>query len=200
MEVREVEFRFKGAREYIHGTDMFNTMLPVHSSSTLANIHFTVHEFVYTPKCRLYRASSREELENVEDVRARCQFDEKGVTHCLVLAQGSGNAASGERYEYDEERLIALCSMEGDVITLRHRSTFTFIENVVAMNKHLHQQLFPNAMGKWVFTRIDLERGCNEREKLALRLRHNLQYRLTKSDILVDGRKVGDLFFSLMKP
>jgi hypothetical protein len=51
-----------------------------------------------------------------------------------------------------------------------------------------------------VFTRIDLERGCNEREKLALRLRHNLQYRLTKSDILVDGRKVGDLFFSLMKP
>lgn len=200
MEVREVEFRFKGARGYIHGTDMFNTMLPAHSHPTLANIRFTVHEFIYTPKCRLYRASSKEELGNVVDVRARCQFDEKGVTHCLALTQGSGNAASGERYEYDEERLIALCSMEADRITLRHRSPFTFIENVVAMNKHLHQQLFPDAMGTWVFTRIGLERGCDQREKLVLRLRHNLQYRLTRSDILVGGQKLGDLFFSLMKP
>jgi hypothetical protein len=103
------------------------------------------------------------------------------------------------RYEYDEARVVSLCSIVGDDITLTKKSPFTFIETLVAMNKHLHQRMFPEAPGKWLFTRIDLTVGCDDRENLALRLRHNMNYRLTKSDILVDGRKVGDLYFSLVK-
>ena len=67
------------------------------------------------------------------------------------------------------------------------------------MNKHMHQQMFPEAVGKWIFTRIDLEAVCDARENLALDFKHNMNYRLTKSDILLGGNKTGDLYFSLVK-
>lgn len=199
MEVRDIEFQFKGARSYIHGTDMFNAMTAVNLDAGMNNIRFTVHDFVHTPVCRLYLADSKEVLNEVADIRARCQIDVNGVTRWLALTQGAGNATSGGRYGYDEERIISLCRMEGEQIAAEQRSQFTFIETVVAMNKHMHQQLFPEAVGKWIFTRIDLAAFCDARENLSLQFKHNMNYRLTKSDILVNGIKVGDLYFSLVK-
>jgi hypothetical protein len=67
------------------------------------------------------------------------------------------------------------------------------------MNKHMHQLLFPELIGKWIFTRIDLPLFCDAHEKLALKIQHNMNNRLTKSDIEVDGKKVGDIFFSLVE-
>jgi hypothetical protein len=199
MKVKQIEFQFKGERNYIHGTDMFNAMIATHSGIIINNIRFTAHDFVHSPICQLYQADSKEALNNIQDIRARCQFDVNGITHWLALTQMDVDATPANRYEYDEEQIISLCRMEGEGIVLTQHSPFTFIENIVAMNKHMHQQLFPDALGKWIFTRIDLVVGCDVREKLALQLKHNMNYRLTKSDILVDGKKVGDIFFSLVK-
>lgn len=199
MEIREIEFQFKGARNYIHGTDMFNTMLSTCPSEALSNIRFTVHDFVRTPVCRLYLADSMDELNAVTDIRARCQFEVNGATRWLALTQGAGDATTGGRYGYDEERITSLCSVAGEGIALGLQSPFTFIETVVAMNKHMHEQLFPEVQGKWIFTRIDLAAFCSARENLSLQFRHNMNFRLTKSDILVNGSKAGDIYFSLVK-
>lgn len=199
VKIREIEFQFKGKRDYIHGTDMFNTMTSAYPESIVNNIRFSVHDFVRNPVCQLYLADNKEELNNVANVRARCQYDVDGITHWLALTQDSDDAVSGDRYEYDEDKIITLCRMEENGIILTRQSPFTFIESVVAMNKHMHQQLFPDALGKWIFTRIDLMHGCDERENITLQLKHNMSYRLTKSDILVNGAKVGDIYFSLVK-
>lgn len=199
VEVREFEFQFKGARSYIHGTDMFNAMVSSYPGAGLSNIRFTVHDFVHTPVCLLYLADSMDELNTVRDIRARCQFEVNGEMRWLALTQGAGDATSGVRYGYDEEQIISLCRMVQDGIVLAQQSSYSFIENIVAMNKHMHQQLFPDAVGKWIFTRIDLAAFCDAREKLALQFRHNMNFRLTKSDILVNGSKVGDIYFSLVK-
>lgn len=199
MTIRQIEFQFKGTRNYIHGTDMFNAMISAHLNTVVNNIRFAVHGFVHTPICQLHMADSKEALNEVQDIRARCQFDANGSTHWLVLTQAEGDASSGGRYDYDEEQLIALCRIENETISLAQHSPFTFIENIVAMNKHMHQQLFPEVVGKWIFTRIDLDADYDERENLALHFKHNMNYRLTKSDILVNGNKVGDIYFSLVK-
>jgi hypothetical protein len=200
VQVRQVEFQFKGSRNYIQGPDIFNVMTDIgYPINSLNNIRFTVHDFVRTPICQLYLADTKEALNGVSDIRARCQFEANAASHWLGLTQGAGDAVSGGRYEYDEDRIITLCSMEEEGIALAQQSPFTFIESVVSMNKHMHQQLFPDVTGKWIFTRIDLETGCDAQEKLALRFRHNMNYRLTKSDILVNGKKVGDIYFSLVK-
>jgi len=200
MEIKQIKFQFKGARNYVHGTDMFNTMIAAYADEkSLSNIRFSVHGFVHKLHCQLYAADTKEALNSVPDVRARCQFDKNGSTKWLVLTENDGDTALDERYEYDEDRVISLCSMETDSIILTQKSPFSFIETIVAMNKQLHQQLFPEVIGKWVFTQIDLETDLSDRENLALRFMHNMNYRLTKSDILVNGTKVGNLFFSLVK-
>ncbi|WP_150048056.1 MULTISPECIES: hypothetical protein [Methylomonas] len=99
---------------------------------------------------------------------------------------------------YDEERVTSQCRIEGDGIWLIGESPFSFIETLVSMNKYLHQQLFPDAVGKWIFTRIDLDQESDAQSGLALLLKHNLNYRLTKSEILLDGKRLGDIYFSLV--
>ena len=200
MDNKQIKFQFKGSRNYIHGTDMFNTMMAAYTGEkSLSNIRFSVHGFVHKPLCQLYSADTKDALNTVTDVRARCQFDKNGATQWLVLTENEDDTDLCERYEYDEEQLISLCRLDADSIVLTHKSPYSFIETIVAMNKHLHQQLFPEVIGKWIFTQIDLETDCYERENLALRLMHNMNYRLTKSDILVNGKKAGNLFFSLVK-
>jgi hypothetical protein len=200
MITEPIEFQFKGSREYIHGTDIFNRMLVLKGPiRELSKIRFFVHSFVCTPICNLYLADAKDGLIGVADLKVRCQYEVNGVMHWIGMAEGSGDTTSGGRYEYDEEKIITLCQMEGQGIFLTCHSAFSFIETVVAMNKHMHQQMFPGITGNWVFTRIDLDAGCEAQDKIALRFVHNMNYQLTKSDILVDGNKVGDLYFSLVK-
>lgn len=199
METRQIEFRFKGRRDYIQGPDMFNALTDAAGKDGLRSIRFTAHGFVRTPVCNLYLSDDPNGLADVADIRARCQFEKDGKMRWLALTEGAGDAASGGRYDYDEERLVAASRMEGESIALIQPSPFSFIESIVAMCKHMHQQMFPDVQGKWIFTRIDLDEVCEVQEKLSLRFRHNMNYRLTKSDILFDGQKIGDLYFSLVK-
>lgn len=197
MEVRDIEFQFKGTRTYIHGTDIFTAMVSSCPTAGMTNIRFSVHEFIDTPTCRLYLASSKEALKELENISARCALQVAGAARWLALTPGSGDSRSASRYMYDESRVISLCRMEHEGITLA-QSPFSFIETVVAMTKHMHQQLFPLVVGKWVFTRIDLTAFSAARENLSLTFKHNMNFHLTRSDIMVNGLKVGDIFFSLV--
>lgn len=199
METKDIEFQFKGARKYIQGPDIFNAMMTLSNHLNPSNIRFTAHDFISSPHCKLYLTEFKDELNEVAGIRARCQFAENGVMYWLAVVQESGDTSLALRTEYDEGKITSLCTLDQERIVLTKQSPFTFIESVVSMNKYMHQQLFPEAVGKWIFTRIDLDLNCNARDKLELHFRHNMNYRLTKSDILVNGIKVGDIYFSLVK-
>lgn len=199
MNIKQIEFKFKGSRDYIQGTDMFNTLMGQFTSPTMTNIRFTIHDFIRTAMCQLYLTTTKESLKNIENIAANCQLDIDGITHWMAITHDSTKNHTGG-YPYDEDRILSLCSIIEDRITLNNQiSPHSFIETIVAMNKHMHQQLFPEISGKWIFTRIDLPVFYDTRKNLSLRLRHNMNYKLTKSDIEVDGNKVGDIFFSLVK-
>lgn len=200
VNIKQIDFRYKGERDYIHGTDMFNAMMDVSkSAATYSNIHFTIHDFVRRLSCQLYLTDNKESLNEVDEIAVRCQLNIDAITHWIAIVPNAGDIAMEERYAYDESQIVSLCNMLDDGIVLNQLSPFSFIETIVAMNKHMHQQLFPEVDGKWIFTRIDLPIFCDVRENLALRLRHNMNYRLTKSDVVLNGKKIGDIFFSLVK-
>lgn len=199
MQIRQVEFQFKGARNYIQGPDLFNAMMDLgYPLEDLRNIRFLAHQFVSSPVCEIYSTTDKEELSRIPDIHARCQLEAGGVPYWIAL-RPLAFEGPGKRGDYDEESLIASCRWQGETICLTRHSPFTFIETVVSMNKHMHQRLFPDAAGKWIFTRVDLDAGCAEREHLELHFRHNMNYRLTRSEILANGQKLGDLYFSLVK-
>lgn len=200
MQISQVEFQFKGSRDYIQGPDLFNGMLPDdYPIESLHNIRFIAHQFVRSPSCRLYRTTDRNELSSIPEISARCQFDFDRTTHWLAL-EVCADGKQGGRCEYDEASIIALCTVAGKAIELNGTSPYSFIETLVSMNKYLHQRLFPEAEGKWIFTRVDLNIGSDQHDRLQLRFKHNMNFRLTKSEILVNGQSLGDLYFSLVKP
>lgn len=198
MTTQTLTLAFKGTRTYIQGPDLFNAMMVADPDIPLSKLRFTVHGFVHSPNCLLHSTDSKLALNEIPDIRARCQFDAQGRSHWLALTELPGDAQTGPRAEYDEQALIGLCQLDGDRISLDQHSPFSFIESIVSMNKYLHQQLFKEVTGKWLFTRIDLDTLCDNRTGLALHFKHNMNFRLTKSDILVDQHKVGELYFSLV--
>jgi len=198
METHKIEFEFKGMRDYIHGPDIFNRLTRAAGTGHLSKIRCTIHEFVRTPECNLYLFDNKDELAKIKNICAIYQFDEGGKRRWIVLTEQGGDASTGGRYEYDEEPFVSTCRIENEGVSMTQQGPFTFIENIVAMCKHMHLQFFPEVQGKWIFTRIDLDAICEARENLALQLRHNMNYRLTKSDILLDGKKIGNLYFSLV--
>jgi len=193
-----VEFTFKGNRTYIQGPDLFNVMLAGFPDGLRRQIRFSAHDFVHTPNCMSHLTTDKSELAGLSDIKARCQCELDGVDYWMALTALQTDSADGKRMPYDEERVTSQCRIEGHGIGLIGESPFSFIETLVSMNKYLHQQLFSDAVGKWIFTRIDLDQEYDAQSGLALLLKHNLNYRLTKSEILLDGKRLGDIYFSLV--
>jgi len=198
MDTSKVCFQYKGSRDYIHGTDMFNHFMSMFPGKEISHIRFSVHDFVRDVSSHVYKSTCKKDIDELSGVSTRCQLEANGEPYWIGLKPVADDALEG-RYEYDEDSLVQQCALDGEVLTLDGLSPYTFIETVVAMNKHLLQSLFPDAGGKWVFTRIDLPAHVQMTSKLSVKFKHNMNFRLLKSDILVEGEKVGDLYFSLVK-
>jgi len=195
---KHVEFQFKGARDYVQGPDIFNALVGVHSAAAVRNVHFTINGFVRTPCCELYQATSREAVGGLQGIKAHARFELLGVTQWVALRESSASG-SADRHDYAEDRVTSLCDVRDGLVVLTGHSPFTFIETVVAMNKHLHQTQFSDAAGKWLFTSIDLEHGCDAREGISLQIGRDVNYRLTRAEILLAGQAIGNLCFALVK-
>lgn len=196
MPVR-VEFAFKGKRQYVTGADIFNATVGRHPPALLRNVHFTIHGIVRSTSCELHESDSPASLDFPE-VRARARFDVDRVTRWAALIE-STSASTSRREEYPEDRVTSLCRIKDEHVVLDNKSPFTFIETIVAMNKYLHQKLFGDVGGQWMFTGIDLTLGCNARERIALQVDPRANYRLTRAVILLENKPIGSLFFSLVK-
>jgi len=199
MQSKNVEFQFKGSRSYVQGPDIFNVMISGYQTEELRAIRFSVHGFVSTSVCKLVESINKADCDSQENVKARCQFEYQGEMHYQVLVDQSDYKVTGQRVEYDEDQVVALMNVDGEEILLNSESPFTFIETIVSMNKYHLKSLFPDDDGKWIFTRIDLVGNFEDRSNLRLVFKRNMNFRLTKSEVLVNNKKVGDIYFSLVK-
>ncbi|HFB66072.1 MAG TPA: hypothetical protein ENJ60_11100 [Aeromonadales bacterium] len=201
MKIKIIEFTYKGTRNYIHGTDMFNRMMTEIPPGTLVEkIIFTVHNVVHSTKCHLYCSEDKTIINKLDNISVRCKYEIEGITYWMAISEAEDTEHQSEkkRVAYDESKITELCNMIDNSITLSGESPYSFIETVVAMNKYMLQQLFPDVTGKWFFTRIDLPVLCSQNENINLILRHNINYKLIKTEIKSGGDIVGNIFFSLV--
>lgn len=105
------------------------------------------------------------------------------------------------RVPYDEDRILELCKLEQDTISINVDSGFLPIETAVCMTKHLHLSRLPKADGRWIFTKLDLNRLFESSDSSTMRiaLKEDLYGRLTKSEISVSGNNIGSIYFSLVR-
>ena len=202
MEEKVLHFRYKGKRDYVHGTDMHEEFASLiraaNPEAYWGTFKMVIHE-VTRDQCRLIYQKDAESILKPENGRVEFSFlsDELNLSGWLVETQDPVT----ERYAYDEDQITQKCSVEGKNIKINEETPYLPIEVLVAMNKHLHLSLFPEADGKWWFTRLDLMRllEAKDAQFFRIELLQNLQHKLTKSRVFVNNEHIGYIYFSLVK-
>ncbi|MBV1916146.1 MAG: hypothetical protein KUG72_12220 [Pseudomonadales bacterium] len=190
--ITNLSFCFKGNRSYIHGTDIMNALLDYFEGKDVTKIDVKFHG---VSSCNL-KLIAGNELPNAKvNVSLFVDNEEK-------LFQMVENGKEIDcHYEYDEGSLISQCQLDLDNQQIHQSGVtgYSFYENFVAMNKHLLQSLYPEKQGKWYFTRIEQAKQINDDALITVKLTKNFNFRLTKSDILLKGEKLGSVYFTMVK-
>ncbi len=188
-----IDFCFKGNRQYVHGTDIYTKLLELQNSDIkkidIAFHGIALHNMTFSPVKSI-----------VDDIKVtfRCMKDDKKI----ILFGVENNKDVDCRYEYKEEKIIenSIVISSAESILLERQTEYSFIEHIVAMNKALVESLYSDADGKWYFTRLQLKEPINMSNVASLKLilKSNFQLKLTKSAIIVNEIEVGFIYFSLI--
>lgn len=190
--IQKLNFCFKGNRTYIHGTDVMVALVEYFVDKELEEIDVKFHGISETN----LQLIDGDELTNAK-VNISLLVDGKEQMFQMV----ESGEEIGCRYEYDEDALVHHCQVDIDKqqVHLSAITGYSFYENFVAMNKLLLQSLYPEAEGKWYFTRIEQEKLIRDEALITVKLIKNFNFRLTKSEILLDGEKLGSVYFTMVK-
>ena len=193
---------FKGERDYLQGGDLVEAVSGVarrELGSRVARFQVAVHRF--------FRAQPDLHWGMTNDARGFARPAAAGADF-TVLADGpalcgwlsESTRAVDRRVPFDEPGIAARCKIDGDAIALRAQTGFLPIEVAVSMTKALHNARLPADSGRWIFTKLDLQRLLQPRDgaDLAVELKGNLHGRLTKSEIRAAGQPIGWIYFSLL--
>ncbi len=198
MEEQMLKFRYKGKREYVHGPCMYkeiSELIAPRINQSPGVFKMAMHALI-RHQCRIIFGEVGEPLPSVAHPSAEFSFSgrEKGLLGWLVET----DEPVVDRYPYPEDDIVKVSHVEDKIIKIHQEVPFHPIEVLVAINKHLLLMLFPNAKGKWLFTRLELNRLLREddKTKFEVRLAQNFAFRMTKSLVIVDGGIIGHIYFS----
>ena len=192
-EVFDLDFCFKGSRKYVHGTDIFLKLVEKYNDD-IENIDIAFHGI----SVNNMTFSSNKPINKEIKVTFRGLHENNKIK----LFGFENSSEINCRYEYLEEKIVdnSIVTISTESITLKTPTEYTFIEHIVAMNKALLEDIYPDINGKWYFTRLQLQRPINisDTTSLQLILKANFQFKLTKTSIFVDKKEIGFIYFSLI--
>lgn len=196
MEETNLEFCFKGTRTYVHGTDIFNKLSSqITHEKIIKNIDLSFHGIIRT---NMFLTSHKpDDKELIKFIFKYVNFEDIKTT----LFGIENNREIECRYEYPEESICQLgeLNLENEEIVLKANSSYSFVENSVALNKFLLENLFQGAQGKWYFSRLQLTKIPQENTyPLRLVLKANFNLKLTKTEIFISNESIGFIYFSLV--
>ena len=153
---KEIVFSFKGNRDYIHGTDIFDKILDTvgvlfkeYPNKMKGSFHQPLESNAIL---RIYDDAGELHLENLN---ALFSFQLKNSSYHACLTEVNSQITSS--YEYDEKRVLDKMIIERETARMVAKSSYTYIEQMVAMTKKLHLTLYPDVAPKWLFTKIEIQ-------------------------------------------
>ncbi len=199
--MKRCNFQFKGKRDYVHGTDMYKKALETINKDNLVNItkiDFSINSMARND-CELIIENKKVGIEKPKDFVARMIIQEVDKTWRLWLVET--NEPISKRYEYDEKKIKEASTISDRTISAGYCEDYDTIEAIVALNKILLSKTFSNLNGKWVFSRLTLDRATDttQYEKIKLNFTNNLSNKLFKSELIVNGKAIGYIYFSLTR-
>jgi hypothetical protein len=201
---RHVAFQFKGERDYVHGTDIYNSIRNALLTKDTQSLPSTFTQFklaIRKPShhhCRLDISPISSTDGKPDTAVVEFQFIYSKQAYKGWLSETDGPVS--ERYEYSEAQALAGCTVSTKSANLINCHEYTTVENLVAATKQLHLTQFPDANGKWFFSRLELAQLLPSQtdQLLTITLNQSVGQRLTRSDIQIDSQRVGSIYFSLV--
>lgn len=201
MKKFELNFSFKGKRQYIQGPDIFNECANILKSQfrgALQDVEFVIHRMTDRDLVLVLH----EEMSGAEPdalPMAQFSFHVAGQKWSCDLLELNGKPAA--RNEYDESLVVNLCDIDvsgRQIVLSRGAAPFSAMETLVSMNKAMHQLVFPEIEGSWVFCRWSspvwpLAQGLHG---VCIQLIQALGTRLTRSQVSLNGQVLGHIYFS----
>lgn len=195
--IQSLSLKFKGDRTYLHGTDMFDESMKAlegwnqWQQVTLAIHRMTDQPLGLVPVSEFQRGS----IQQVAQISGKYHA---GNLATWVLIENNG--AVKDRYPYPEQQMVDAADIQTETIVLSSWLSFSRIEHIVALNKGLLQHLFPEAPGKWVFTKVKIKDlpALRQAEGIAIRFRKRIGFQLTDSQLYVPTHStpIGSIHFS----
>ncbi|CAB3804352.1 hypothetical protein [Pararobbsia alpina] len=203
MTRHDLEFHFKGRRDYVQGPDMLNEVgktIRACMEGSLTGLDFAVHRMTHHNLA--LELAEGEAAPQAVDAVATLGFEVRGVRWNGRLVERAEMPV--ERIAYDEARVLQVCSLDAQarIIELKTAAPFSPIETIVSMNKALHVAVFPGTTQPWVFCRWrgpswplpeDLA-GCR------VQIRQAIGTRFTRSSVSLGETVIGQIDFSLRSP
>lgn len=195
---KNLDLAFKGGRDYLHGTDIFDTLLSwLHAQGfdPIEGLDLSFHQIARRALC----AELDPPPEKKGNETAALSFKSKGIRHRISLRETSESVT--RKRPYAEDTLVSSATFDLSTQTVNVENClpdYSAIEYWVALTKALHLRALPKINGKWLFVRIRLPKieGPLDCVRPAVKLVSNYQNKLTRSEISLDGIKFGDIYFS----
>lgn len=186
-----MKFIYKGNRSYVHGTSLFNALEQAAKQRGLVEgkINVTFKQMIINPICVLEQRSS-----NVNDSVVANFSNPSGEDLVLCINEASETILA-ERQQYNETEVCKGAMLGNNSIMLEKTQHIDKIEVLVSLCKKMHKECINNSK-KWVFSRYD---GCfpiPTLDKVEIKVTKKVGTRLTCSDVIVCGKKIGNIYFS----
>lgn len=187
----KISFPFKGARNYVHGTSVFDEIerYLVGQGFLGGDVDLTFRHMMLTPDCILEVRSARAD----DSVVAKVSLHEGGGFTLCLNPDNSGSEV--ERIEYDENEICKGAVINGAAIVSLLSEGYSDVEVMVALCKKLHQEYFDTEK-KWVFSRFKGRVPLAFGREVELRIVKCVGTKLTCSEVFSSGQKVGEIYFS----
>ena len=194
----ELLFSLKGDRDYVHGTDIYNTFFS-DIQTNYPNTNFLEISITYSKMVNgvnlLYKVCKGNICNKNANVSINFTF--KGEKYSASLIE-SKTKVSG-RYSFNESSIYKHCvvSAKKQEILLNSKVQFSDIEIFTVMKKRMLNVLFPNVKN-WLLTKVEIEafKLNSIYNEIKLVLVKNRNFKLIKTAIIIDGSHIGFIYFS----
>lgn len=197
----KLKLAFKGERNYVQGTTIFDETIRLLSAaghSQLNNLEFLIHK-ITSANLRLVIETHHDTAPAFDDI-AVMKFVANGQPMHACIRPDAG--VPDVRVPYDESAVVDRCEIDAATRSIRlvlDDSGFSQIEVLVSMNKALHLAVLEKPEGtSWVFCRWDSPCWLlpADLSGVTVTLKQTLGTRLTRADVELRGQVLGQIYFS----
>ena len=186
-----LRLKYKGARTYLQGGDIFNALekaLSVNDAGYLSRL-------VFKRFARNQIAVLLEEPADASNVLGTALWKSVSGEEKRLWLTETDDAVT-ESYPFDEEAILTHARIEDQRIELTVANTYSVIENIIALTKKLNYMLSPEVNGKWLFGQLDLQQKLPKSwESLCIDRTICVGNSFSRNRILIDGQPYGEIRF-----